>query len=57
MVHICMQVGSKVVITNMTPMKIIYHAKTQKALSFYIHRYSNEDIAVDAVLQSRLNGE
>ena len=49
---------SKVVITNMSPMKMIYHTKTQKALlSFYIQRYNHEDVAVDAALQSRLNGE
>ena len=42
---------SKVVITNMIPVKIMYHTKTQKALlSFYIQRYSNEDIAVDLML-------
>ena len=49
---------SKVVITNMSPMKMIYHTETQKALlSFYIQRYNHEDVAVDAALQSRLNGE
>ena len=49
---------SRVIITNMTPVKIIYNTKTQKSLlSFYIRRYNNQDIAVDAALQFRLNGE
>ena len=40
-----------VVITNITPVKIIYNTKTQKTLlSFYIQRYNNQDIAVDAGL-------
>ena len=48
----------KIVVTRITPITISYYTKTQKAsLSFYIQRYDDQDFALDAPLQSRLNGE
>ena len=48
----------KVVVTGITPIKISYYTKTQKAsLSFCIQRYDDQDFALDAPLQSRLNGD
>ena len=48
----------KIVVTGVTPIIISYYTKTQKAsLSFCIQRYDDQDFALNAPLQSRLNGE
>ena len=49
---------STIVITERMPVVITYNTGKQKAgLSFYIQSYDNQDIAVDAMLQARINGE
>ena len=49
---------SAIVITERTPVVITYNRGKQKAgLSFYIQRYNNQDLTVDAMLQARINGE
>ena len=48
----------KIVVTGITPITISNYTKTQKAsLSFSIQGYDDQDFALDAPLQSRLNGE
>lgn len=47
---------SKIAITNSTPIVLSYYTKTQKAsLKFYIQRYDENGIALDAALQMKLN--
>ena len=49
---------TKVVMTEQTPIYIIYHSKTQKATtSFYIQWYDKDGFSVDATSQNLLNGE
>ena len=48
---------SNVVITTRTPVTITYHTKNKKAsVSFFIQRYDDQDVAVDAVLQAKIDG-
>ena len=50
--------SSKVVVTVQTPVCLVYETKSQRVtMSFYIQRYDHKDVAVDAALQSKLNGE
>ena len=49
---------SKVVVTNSTPIIVSYQTKTQKAvMSFYVQRYDEQNYALDAALQAKLNRE
>ena len=49
---------AKVVVTKMTPAKIIYSTKYQAAtITFYVQRYDANNMALDAYLQDILNGD
>lgn len=48
---------ARVVVTQRTPITLVYNMKNQSCVSsFYIQRYDQNEISLDATLQAQLNG-
>ena len=49
---------ARVLVTEKTPIKLEYHYNTQRvSVTFYIQRYTDQNVAIDATLQYMLNKE